>query len=26
MQDTNTKQNSKKDFVNNVFNSVFKKY
>ncbi|NCU74712.1 MAG: bifunctional demethylmenaquinone methyltransferase/2-methoxy-6-polyprenyl-1,4-benzoquinol methylase, partial [Candidatus Fonsibacter ubiquis] len=24
MQDTNTKQNSKKDFVNNVFNSVFK--
>ncbi|NCU68209.1 MAG: bifunctional demethylmenaquinone methyltransferase/2-methoxy-6-polyprenyl-1,4-benzoquinol methylase, partial [Proteobacteria bacterium] len=25
MQDTNTKQNSKKDFVNNVFNSVFKK-
>ena len=26
MQDTNTKQNSKKDFVNTVFNSVFKKY
>jgi demethylmenaquinone methyltransferase/2-methoxy-6-polyprenyl-1,4-benzoquinol methylase len=26
MQDTNAKQNSKKDFVNNVFNSVFKKY
>ncbi|NBQ46264.1 MAG: bifunctional demethylmenaquinone methyltransferase/2-methoxy-6-polyprenyl-1,4-benzoquinol methylase, partial [Proteobacteria bacterium] len=26
MQDTNTKQNSKKDLVNTVFNSVFKKY
>ena len=26
MLDTNTKQNSKKDFVNTVFNSVFKKY
>jgi demethylmenaquinone methyltransferase/2-methoxy-6-polyprenyl-1,4-benzoquinol methylase len=26
MRDTNTKQNSKKDFVNTVFNSVFKKY
>jgi len=26
MQDTNTKQNSKKGFVNTVFNSVFKKY